>query len=141
MTDRRSPPADPSAESSMSDKISDQEWANVIRSELGPGERTPAERAAFRMRLDERLENRGRVVWQRWAMTTGAAIAAGLLWFAMVGSQIESTDPPDELLADAGAPGLLSYAYYETDYMASGASGDAFLPDEYMAIESAFDVP
>jgi len=137
MTDRRFQAEDPSGETSTSD----QEWIEAIRSELGPGDRTPAERAAFRMRLDERLENRGRGVWQPWAMTTGAAVAAALLWFAMTGSQIENTNRPDESLVAAHAPGLLSYAYYETDYLASRENGNEFLSDEYQAIANAFDVP
>ena len=137
MTDRRFPVEDPSGETATTD----QEWIDAIRSELGPGERTPAECAAFRIRLDQRIENRGRGVWQPWAMTTGAAVAAALLWFAMPGSQSESTNRPDESLVAAGTPGLLSYAYYETDYLASSESGNAFLSDEYQAIANAFDVP
>jgi hypothetical protein len=41
----------------------------------------------------------------------------------------------------ADAPRLLSYAYYETGYLANSESGNAFLSDEYQAIANAFDVP
>jgi hypothetical protein len=61
------------------------------------------------------------------------------MWFAMSGSHLENTNPPDESLVAADAPRLLSYAYYETDYLASSESGNAFLSDEYQA--NAFDVP
>jgi len=92
MTNRRSLDADPSRDS----RASDPEWIEAIRSELASGERTPAERAAFRARLDERIESRGRFVWQPWAMTTVAAVAAALLWFAMPGNLGESSNQPDE---------------------------------------------
>ena len=137
MTDRNHVTGDPSGKTSMSD----QEWIEAIRSELGAGERSPNERAAFRVRLDERIERRGRVAWQPWAMTAGAAVASALLWLAVPASQIENVNSPDESLAASGAPGLLSYAYYETDYLASSDSNAAFLSDEYQAIANAFDVP
>ena len=137
MTDRRFPNENPSGEIAPSD----QEWIAAIRSELGPSKRSPAERAAFRIRLDERIGSRRRVAWQPWAMTTGAAVAAALLWFAMPGSQSENMNRPDEPLVATGAPGLLSYAYYETDYLASRENGNEFLSDEYQAIANVFDVP
>ena len=138
MTESRLPNEDSSAEFSKADEA----WVERVRLELGPGERTPAERASFRMRLDERIENRRRPFWQPFMMTTGAALAAALLWFVLpADNRIEDANRNGNALGVAGSPGLLSYAYYETDYLATGEDQVEFLSDEYQAIANAFDVP
>ena len=127
---------------------SDRRLIDTVRMELGPGDRSPVERAAFRARLEERIADRPAPFWQpfRIATTTAvAAMAAAAFWIAQPSVEnefgIDST-PSEALLApETKSTSLLAFAYYETDYLGSVESEEDFLPDDFQAIASAFDVP
>lgn len=115
----------------------DRAWIEPLRDELDPGERSPAERSAFQARLDERLEHRTSS-WRPAALALSTALAAALLWVGLPTTAPQGEDLP--VAVEPQSAGLLAYVYYETDYL-DGADGQAgFLSDEYLAIESVFEL-
>lgn len=123
----------------------DQRLIEVIRTELDPGERSSAERAAFRARLEGRIEDRTTPLWKPLGIAATAALAALAFWIAQPTAKNELGIDPDPKAAvvasETGSVGLLAYAYYETDYLGSNETESDFLPDEFQAIANAFDVP
>ena len=69
-----------------------------------------------------------------------AAVAGLILWLAVPGAQ-RAGDGSETTPVAAESSGLLAYAYYETDYLASADGQGDFLSDEYQEIATAFDVP
>jgi hypothetical protein len=124
----------------------DDRLIETLRSQLDPGERTPAQRAAFQARLEERLERSSSPSWRPLGLATCAALAAAALWLALpaglLGGLLGGAEGSGVRSASAAEPGLLVYAYYETDYLAAASEGESgFLSDEYRAIATAFEVP
>lgn len=131
----------------------DDRLIETLRSQLDPGERTPAQRAAFQARLEERLERSSSPSWRPLGLAACAALAAAALWLALpaglfaglLGGRGGSEGSVAESVAGSvavSAPGLLAYAYYETDYLADASAGESgFLSEEYRAIATAFEVP
>jgi len=127
----------------------DERLIEALRSQLDPGERTPAQRAAFRARLEERLQRSSSPPWRSLGLAACAALAAAALWLALPAGLLGGPGSSEGSVADAFAdpvdglaPGLLAYAYYETDYLADASAGESgFLSDEYRAIAAAFEVP
>ncbi len=113
----------------------DRRLVETLREELDPGF-TPAQRAAFSQRLEERLAHRGRAPGQPLVLAASAAVAALALWLAVPAGWLGGAPPAP---GEAASPGLLAFAYYETDYL--DALPDDALSEEFEAIASAFEVP
>ena len=120
----------------------DQRLIEVIRTELDQGERSPAQRAAFRAQLEGRIEARSAPFWKPFGIAATVAMAAFALWLVQPNAQNDLVpNPGDAVVLETASVGLLAYAYYETDYLGSTETETDFLPDEFQAIANAFDVP
>jgi len=121
----------------------DQRLIEVIRRELDPGQRSPAERAAFRAQLEARIEDRSAPFWKPFGIAATVAAAAIALWIIQPIAQNDLRNAPSDstVVTETTSVGLLAYAYYETDYLGSAEAESDFLPDDFQAIADAFDVP
>jgi hypothetical protein len=119
---------------------SDERFIEMMQSQLDPGKRTAAQRAAFRAHLVERLEHRSGFCWQPLVLTASGAVGGLTLWLAVPEAQRADSSSQTTPIA-AESRGLLAYAYYETDYLANADGPGDFLSEEYQAIAAAFDVP
>jgi len=139
MTDQSTTNEDPNRdEDSPLDQSEDARWIDAVRQVLDDGERSEGARAAFRARLEDRIERRTSSTWRPWLLTASAAFGAMVVWVLVPGGGV---DPGNESDVATDSAGLLAYAYYETEYLAVEDEANGFLSDEYQAIANAFDVP
>jgi len=123
-----SDPRDPKRDARENDA-----FVRTLAAHYRPPEPTPAERAAFRAGLDERLARRRGAAWLPWAAGLATASAALALVF-VPGTTSDSADaPPATRLASgpAAADALLWLATPESEE-------DDALPADYEAIAGLF---
>lgn len=126
----------------------DRALIEMLRTQLDPGESTPAEQAAFRARLEARLAEqravRGFLRPRPPVLAVSVALVMAALWVARPFPSPEP-DGAEPAFRESSSPRLLSYAYYETDYLAVGQAteleaGSGVLSDEFRAIAAAFEI-
>jgi len=121
----------------------DRRLVELVGEHYRPAPMSPARRVLFRRRLDERLARGSHVPWKIavGGLAVGAVTAA--LWLSLVRSngptiarvastQVASTEEP-------AAPVL--YAFVDPDAYGDTLGPRDFLPDDYMALARALDVP
>jgi hypothetical protein len=116
----------------------DRRLIEAIAKEYQPGPMDALQQAAFRRRLGQRLERRGRLQWMP-AFALAATAVAAVLWLTIPhGSQ-----PKGSRIAAAGqSETSVLYAFVDPDdYDGSRLQPKDFLPDDYVALASALDVP
>jgi len=126
----------------------DDAWVERVREVWAPDEMTPAERHAFDVRLETRIESNarrgfaGRPLWQPIAAVAVAAIALWLVWGSALTPEGTEAKLRDRIAGHRPA----SLAAWEREILAAaeddaeaGASTDAtILPDDYRAISGLF---
>jgi len=115
----------------------DQALVDLIKDEYRPRPMTSAQKAAFRLRLAEKIERRTFVKW-RAGLGIGVAAAAMLLLVMLRGTQPDGND--DASLSAAQETPLL-YAYVDPDdYASDAARPGSFLPSDYLALADVLNV-
>lgn len=131
-----------------SDGAAHDEWVERVREVWSPEEMTPAERHAFDVRLETRIDAdahrgfMGRPLWQPFAAAAVTALALWLVWGAALTPEQHTPQPVDRIAAQRPA----SLAAWEREILAAaeddaeaGASTDStILPDDYRAISGLF---
>lgn len=129
-------------------KLNDQRFIQRVTKHYTPQPLSPARRATFDRKLEERLSGSSRLPFLRPASIL-IPICAALLWFVLPSQQTSSPNFKDITLAPTprargtsvadtqdmtSHSNLLAYAYYQSE-----AQTD-FLPDEYIALADAFEL-
>jgi hypothetical protein len=116
----------------------DRRFIENIASHYAPPAMGPQQRAVFRQRLDERLQQRTRWPWQ-WAIAVSAtAVAAAVFWLNVPTTTRPTTRPQVAVQGQVDAPVL--YAYVDPDLYDDSWRFDSSLPDDYQALAVAMDV-
>ena len=116
----------------------DKRLIEAIAAEYRPEPMGAVQQAAFRRRLEERLERSSRLRWAPGLALAATAIAA-VLWFNAPRGEAPSGTP---VIAANQALGPVLYAFVDpSDYDADRLRARDFLPDDYLALASALDVP
>lgn len=117
----------------------DQRLIETMRESYAPAAMDPSRQAAFRRRLAARLERRARLPWRAAFAVTASAAAAAALWLTILpGGQPRQT----QLTTAQQAEAPLLYAFVDpVDYGDNGVQPADFLPNDYVALANALDVP
>ena len=111
----------------------DRRLIQTISAHYAPPPMTRVQHSAFRQRLQERLDARPRFVW---VPALAAAVAALLVvWFAL--PQFSTTT---EIAATDSSPPVI-YAFIDPDQYTDSLRTANSLPDDYIALAKACDVP
>jgi hypothetical protein len=116
----------------------DKRLIEAVTAEYRPEPMNAIQQAAFRRRLEERLERRSRLRWAPGFALAATAIAA-VVWFTAPRGEQPGSSP---VVATNQAPVPVLYAFVDpSDYDGDRLQARDFLPDDYLALASALDVP
>ncbi|MBI3782676.1 MAG: hypothetical protein HY270_04670 [Deltaproteobacteria bacterium] len=109
----------------------------TIDAQFSPRQMTPAQRAAFCQKLEERIEGRYTLPW-RLAIAATTALVVVALW-GVVGRDVSTGRHPADASAQTESPVL--YAYVDPDLYDESLRNGSALPDDYRVLAVAVDVP